>query len=70
VTSREVIQKLNERGCVFVRQNGSHKIYRSPCGKCQAPVADHPGDIPRGTLANIERQMAPCLGKKWLTGSR
>ena len=70
MTSREVIRKLTDRGCYFVRQNGSHKLYRSACGKCQTPVPDHAGDIPRPTLGNIERQMAPGLGKKWLTGSK
>lgn len=71
MTSRQVIRELQRRGCVEVRQTGSHKMFRSACGKCRTPVADHAGvDIPRGTLAQIERNMDPCLGKKWLTGTR
>lgn len=71
MTSREVIQILKRLGCTQLRQKGSHKFFQSPCGKCRVPVADHAGvDIARGTLASIERSMAPCLGNKWLTGSK
>lgn len=69
MTSREVIQRLTQLGCKKVRQKGSHKFFVSSCGRCRTPVPDHTGDIPRGTLASIERFMAPCLGPKWLTGS-
>lgn len=27
----------------------------------------HKGDLPKGTLRKIERDLEPCLGKKWLT---
>lgn len=70
MTALDVIRVLRSYGCVEVRQRGSHKMFVSPCGKCRTPVSDHRGDIPRGTLANIERLMAPCLGPKWLTGSK
>ncbi len=43
---------------------GSHQIWQ--CGKCRTTVAVHPGDIPKGTLRAIERQLAPCLGDDWL----
>ncbi len=29
-------------------------------------VAQHPGDIPVGTLRAIERDLEPAFGKKWL----
>jgi predicted RNA binding protein YcfA (HicA-like mRNA interferase family) len=71
MTSREVIARLLELGCTEVRQRGSHKRFKSSCGKCFTTVPVHQGaEIPRGTLGNIERSMAPCLGEKWLTGSR
>lgn len=28
-------------------------------------VPQHSGDIPRGTLAAIDRQLAPAFGKGW-----
>lgn len=67
VTSREVIKKLLKLGCTALRQKGSHKFFVSPDGQCFTTVADHPGDIKKGTLHGIERDMEPCLGKNWLT---
>jgi hypothetical protein len=29
-------------------------------------VAQHPGDIPNGTLRSIEKDMAPVFGEGWL----
>lgn len=67
MTSREVLKRMRELGCVEVRQVGSHKRMR--CGKCLTTVADHAGeDIKPGTLRSIERACEPCLGKRWLTG--
>lgn len=70
MTSREVIRILKRLGCVELRQSGSHKFFESPCGKCRTPVADHPGDIPSGTLHRIRKDMAPCLGPDWLKPSK
>lgn len=67
VTSREVIQTLLRLGCIEVRQKGSHKFFRSPCGKCVTTVSDHTGDIKKGTLGGIRKDMEPCLGRNWLT---
>lgn len=37
------------------------------CGSCQTVVPVHAGkEIPKGTLKNIERALAACLGKGWL----
>lgn len=67
MTSREVIKKLKSLGCTEVRQSGSHKRFVSPCGKCFTTVSEHSSkDIKLGTLLQIERDMAPCLGAKWL----
>ena len=55
---------MENLGAVIARQTGSHRRYRF--GPCVTIVAQHPGDIPTGTLRAIERDMEPCLGKGWL----
>lgn len=55
---------LAAKGCVEVRQKGSHLIIR--CGTCQTVVPVHGGDIPAGTLRSIQKHLAPCLGEDWL----
>jgi predicted RNA binding protein YcfA (HicA-like mRNA interferase family) len=70
VTSREVLRILKRLGCVELRQKGSHKFIVSPCGKCVTTVTDHPGDMRKGTLHKIEKDMAPCLGNNWLARSK
>lgn len=66
MTAREVVRRLGKLGAVEVRQVGSHKRFVSACGKCATTVAMHTGDIPKGTLRAIERDMEPCYGKGWL----
>ncbi len=64
MTARELRKIVRKRGCVEVRQVGSHLTIR--CGECVATIAVHTGDIPTGTLRKIERDLEPCLGKGWL----
>jgi len=65
MTGRDVLRRLRELGCEVVRQKGSHMRIR--CGKCHTTVPVHRGvDLPPGTLRAIERDLEPCLGKKWL----
>jgi predicted RNA binding protein YcfA (HicA-like mRNA interferase family) len=64
MTARDVRRILRQRGCVEVRQVGSHLTLR--CDECVATIAVHTGDIPIGTLRKIERDFEPCLGKGWL----
>lgn len=59
----ELRKILRQHNCLEVRQTGSHLLVR--CGTCTTIVAIHGGDIPKGTLAAIQRQLAPCLGKDW-----
>lgn len=33
-------------------------------------VAQHPGDIPTGTLRAIERDLEPAFGPNWLRGGK
>lgn len=64
MTVRELRRILRQRGCVEVRQVGSHLTVR--CGECVTTIAVHAGDIPVGTLRKIERDLEPCFGKGWL----
>jgi len=50
--SKELIQKLEENGFVFIRQTGSHAIFKKP-GNRIVIVPIHSKDIPKGTLAGI-----------------
>lgn len=58
----------------MVRQVGSHRRYRATFtrpdgseGQVSTIVAQHTGDIPNGTLHQIEKDMDPAWGKGWLT---
>lgn len=65
MTAKELRRVLRARGCVEVRQKGSH--LRIQCGSCATTVPVHAGeDIGVGLLRRIERDLAPCLGKDWL----
>lgn len=53
---REVVRRLREQGCLFVREGkGSHEIWRGP-NQRTFPVPRHPADFKIGTLAGILRQ--------------
>jgi predicted RNA binding protein YcfA (HicA-like mRNA interferase family) len=63
--ARELLKILKERGCIQVRQHGSH--VRVQRGKCFTTVPNHPGeDLGIGLLRQIEKDLAPCLGQGWL----
>ena len=65
MTGREVLRVMQARGCVVVRQRGSHVRVR--CGRCETTVPMHAGrDLAPGTLRAIERDCEPCLGPRWL----
>lgn len=49
---KELIKLLEVAGYVFVRQTGSHAIYKKQ-GKKIIVVPIHSGDIPTGTLNGI-----------------
>ncbi|MDZ7732496.1 MAG: type II toxin-antitoxin system HicA family toxin [Acidimicrobiia bacterium] len=65
MTARQLTRLLRRRDCEVLRQKGSHQIWR--CGECRTVVPIHTGDIPKGTLRSIERDLELCLGDKWLT---
>ncbi|MDQ5822101.1 MAG: type II toxin-antitoxin system HicA family toxin [Actinomycetota bacterium] len=65
MTGSKLLQRLRRLGCEEVRRRGSHVRIR--CGRCQTTVPVHAGqDLPPGTLRAIERDLEPCLGRKWL----
>lgn len=70
MTAREVlkaIRKAARRAGLDVSERsskGSHRLVT--VGTCRTTVAVHPGDVPTGTLRSIERDLAPCLGERWM----
>lgn len=48
---RVVLKVLEKDGWIFIRQKGSHAIYKKNGKTCPVPI--HKGDIPKGTLLNI-----------------
>ena len=66
--AREVNGIIEAKGGRHVRTVGSHKRYRVTVGGVTAStaVAQHPGDIPTGTLRKIESDLAPARGRRWL----
>ena len=64
--ARELLKSLRARGCVQVRQKGSH--IRVRCGDCSTTVPVHKGEnLGKGLLAQIERDLQRCLGENWLS---
>ena len=65
VTGKDLLRRLRDLGCEEVRQVGSD--VRMHCGKCVTTVPVHAGqDLPPVTLRAIERDLEPCLGRRWL----
>jgi len=57
---------------VHVRTRGSHRLYEATKTAKAEPitarttVAFHPGDVPKGTLHKIQKDMVPVFGEGWL----
>lgn len=75
--AREVNRRIERLGGQMVRQVGSHRRYvvtYTDAGglpaKVSTTVAQHPGDIPTGTLRAIERDLEPAFGSDWLRGGK
>ncbi|MFI2663368.1 type II toxin-antitoxin system HicA family toxin [Micromonospora carbonacea] len=70
--AREVNQRIEHLGGTQTRQRGSHRQFEATTTRngetltARTTVAQHPGDIPTGTLRKIERDMEPVFGKGWL----
>ncbi|HEX6221185.1 MAG TPA: type II toxin-antitoxin system HicA family toxin [Acidimicrobiia bacterium] len=65
MTAAELARRLRRLGVTYREARGSHRLYR--IGECTTILPMHTGDLPKGTLREIERDLEPCLGKKWLT---
>ncbi|MDN5859716.1 MAG: type II toxin-antitoxin system HicA family toxin [Pseudonocardia sp.] len=75
--AREVNRRIERLGGIMARQVGSHRryvvTYADAAGrqaKASTTVAQHPGDMPTGTLRAIERDLEPALGPHWLRGGQ
>ena len=62
-----LLRRLHRR-CVVLRQEGSHVHLR--CGRCRTIVPAHSAELFGSTLRAIERDLEPCLGRKWLRNAR
>lgn len=53
---QDVIRRLTDAGCEFVRHGGRHDIYRNPATGLPAPVPHH-REISDSLVRLIERQL-------------
>ena len=56
----EMVEHMTTHG-----ERGSHRVYT--LDECRTVVSMHTGDMPIGTWKSIENDMAPCMGKRWLS---
>lgn len=57
VTPQQVVRALKRAGFEEHHQRGSHLYLRHPESRRMTSVPMHPGDLPRGTLQAILRQV-------------
>ena len=57
-TAHDVDRVLTRQGFIVTHQRGSHRYYKSPTtGKIVTSVPMHPGDLNRGLLKKILKQV-------------
>ncbi|MGA3265710.1 MAG: type II toxin-antitoxin system HicA family toxin [Verrucomicrobiota bacterium] len=56
VSHRELARKLRRAGFVEIRTS-RHPVYYSAAKDLTVPIPRHPGDVPKGTLRSIIREM-------------
>lgn len=61
VKPRQIIKVLESKGFRFIRQKGSHRLYRK--GELRVTVPYHVKDVKPGTLRSILKQ-ADLTGKE------
>jgi predicted RNA binding protein YcfA (HicA-like mRNA interferase family) len=54
IKPKEIISLLEERGFKFIRQKGSHRLYKKDTSRVTVPF--HNKDLKPGTLRNILKQ--------------
>lgn len=65
-TARDVNRRIKKLGGIEIRQVGSHRLFRVTGVddvSLTTIVAQHPGDIPKGTLHKIQKDLEPVFGK-------
>lgn len=66
-TGLKLLRALRKKGCDPIRRESSHVRVMCEDG-CQTTIPIHKGeDLPKGTLGQIQRDLARCLGDKWLS---
>jgi predicted RNA binding protein YcfA (HicA-like mRNA interferase family) len=56
ISHRELARKLRRAGFVEIRTS-RHPVYYSAAKDLTVPIPSHPGDVPKGTLRSIIREM-------------
>ena len=56
ISHRELVRKLRRAGFVLIRTS-KHPVYYLAEKNLTIPVPSHPGDVPRGTLRAIVKEM-------------
>ena len=56
ISHRELARKLTRAGFVVIRTK-RHPVYYSAEKNLTIPIPSHPGDVPKGTLRAIIREM-------------
>jgi predicted RNA binding protein YcfA (HicA-like mRNA interferase family) len=56
ISHRELARKLRRAGFVVIRTS-RHPVYYSAGKDLTIPIPSHPGDVPKGTLRTIVREM-------------
>jgi len=59
VKQRELIKKIEEQGCVFIRHGGNHDWYHNPSTKVSQPVPRH-----REINEHLARRILKMLANK------
>ena len=56
ISHRELARKLRRAGFVEIRTS-RHPVYYLAAKDLTIPIPSHPGDVPKGTLRTIVREM-------------
>ena len=56
ISHKDLARKLKRAGYVEIRTN-KHPVYYLAAQNLTIPVPQHPGDVPKGTLRAIVREM-------------
>jgi predicted RNA binding protein YcfA (HicA-like mRNA interferase family) len=66
--AHEVNRRIEKLGGRTLRQRGSHLFFEAESGgaKSHTTVPQHSGDMPKGLLSKIQRDLEPVFGKGWL----